>query len=295
MAQARSQTLPLAELVRIADLHVEARAPRIGVLGGEPTLHPDFVDLLLYLLSRGLRVTVFTNGLASDDTIAALSAIAPEARVRFVVNVNYPEITPTPEAARQRAFLQAVGRRAELGLNLFRLDLDPSFVARLGEECAASGRVRLGLALPVAGTSESLPAGFYQAAAPLVVKLVLACSANGGTVHFDCGFPRCMFDDRQLAQLREHGTTARFTCEPALDIAPGGETWACFPLHESHRIGLAPGTTLGDLRRRHRAGMQRSREESGRWGIRVECRECVHREARRCDGGCLALALRLLA
>ncbi len=113
MARGDARTMSLAEVVRVADLLVASRAARVGILGGEPTLHPDFVDILPYLLSRGLRATVFTNGLASEETVAALSAIAPGAKVTYVVNVNYPEITPSREAARQEAGRSTASERSQ--------------------------------------------------------------------------------------------------------------------------------------------------------------------------------------
>jgi hypothetical protein len=46
---------------RVIDQLVEMDAPMVQFIGGEPTMHPDFLELAYYALSQGLQVEVFTN------------------------------------------------------------------------------------------------------------------------------------------------------------------------------------------------------------------------------------------
>jgi len=194
-----AQRLSLPDLVQVADVLVASRAGRIGVLGGEPTMHPDFVDIVLYLMDRRLKVTVFTNGLTNRATLARIAAIPPSLPVSFVVNVNHPDISTPAEQAQQRTFLATLGNRCEISLNLYRVDRDPCFVADLGAECGTSGKIRLGLAQPsTEPRAEFLARDQYAAAAAQVVRLVEAAFDRGGSVHFDCGFALCSFTDEQL-------------------------------------------------------------------------------------------------
>jgi len=63
---------------------VAANRPRVGLLGGEPTLHPQFITILAYLLARGLHVRVFTNGLCGDDLIRRIDAIPDPTLLTFL-------------------------------------------------------------------------------------------------------------------------------------------------------------------------------------------------------------------
>lgn len=56
-------------LFRIADEIIRMRVFSTCVCGGEPTLHPDFVDVIRYLRSHGVLVASITNGSEIDDDI----------------------------------------------------------------------------------------------------------------------------------------------------------------------------------------------------------------------------------
>ncbi|WP_308277291.1 radical SAM protein [Streptomyces ginkgonis] len=47
--------------VRVLDQAADAGVTRVQLIGGEPTLHPDFAGLLTHALSLDLRVEVFSN------------------------------------------------------------------------------------------------------------------------------------------------------------------------------------------------------------------------------------------
>ena len=44
------------------DLFNKMHIRRIGLTGGEPTLHPDFVEIVLFFLKNDFEVCVFSNG-----------------------------------------------------------------------------------------------------------------------------------------------------------------------------------------------------------------------------------------
>ncbi len=48
----------------------------MGLLGGEPTLHPQFQEMLEYCLAGGFRTSIFSNGLMAPS-IAQFVADAP--------------------------------------------------------------------------------------------------------------------------------------------------------------------------------------------------------------------------
>lgn len=63
--------LTLEESIAVIDDLAAYRVPAILLSGGEPMLHPHFFDLAGYAVSRGLRVTVSTNGTKIDSHAAA--------------------------------------------------------------------------------------------------------------------------------------------------------------------------------------------------------------------------------
>ena len=51
------------DLIYIVDFFQAGGDTNISLLGGEPFLHPDIVDYILYIIHRGMHVTVFTSGI----------------------------------------------------------------------------------------------------------------------------------------------------------------------------------------------------------------------------------------
>jgi radical SAM protein with 4Fe4S-binding SPASM domain len=71
-AEERARELSLARLQRLVDEVVEAGCLSVLFTGGEVLVRPDFPELYLYALRRGLLVTLFTNGTLVTERIADL-------------------------------------------------------------------------------------------------------------------------------------------------------------------------------------------------------------------------------
>lgn len=54
-------TMAPADWHRVIDQLAQCRVTAVQFIGGEPTLHPAFTDLLLHAVDAGLKVEVFTN------------------------------------------------------------------------------------------------------------------------------------------------------------------------------------------------------------------------------------------
>lgn len=59
--------IPYNELERIIHQLALMGCPEITVSGGEPTLHPDFVELLAAIQKKEMKITVLTNGECLSD------------------------------------------------------------------------------------------------------------------------------------------------------------------------------------------------------------------------------------
>ncbi|MDI6798561.1 MAG: radical SAM protein [Candidatus Aenigmarchaeota archaeon] len=59
---AHPNELSIDEKYMVVDQFVEARGRHIAISGGEPTIHPDFKDVVKYIKSKNLLVSVASNG-----------------------------------------------------------------------------------------------------------------------------------------------------------------------------------------------------------------------------------------
>jgi radical SAM protein with 4Fe4S-binding SPASM domain len=293
---APDDVLSWEDLIYLADFFWAAGERRFSLLGGEPTLHPEFVDMTAYLLERGFEVRVFTSGILDERKLAELITLArglPPIRLGFICNLNDPEKTRTSlaEIESVKRFLRELGERVVPGFNIYRTDFSLEFLFDAINEFGLQREIRLGLTHPIPG-KRNLSISLRD------LDLVIARLFEHAPVFermrvqpgLDCGFPMCRFSDEQLGWLyRNAGARNGFGCGPVIDVGPDMSVWPCFPLSSYQKRSILEFNSLQGLRESYERFHRAVRVEAG--GILEECDTCRHREAGRCHGGCLAHAL----
>jgi len=231
------------DLIYIVDFFQAGGDNNISLLGGEPFLHPDIVDYILYIINRGMHVTVFTNGIVSekilDDAVQKLEVINPGA-LSFVVNLNNPEETSFSENEAVGKFLRSFARFTTLSINVYKLNFDYSYALHTINKYGLQRHIRLGLAHPIPGKKNRciMPENMRTMAEELMSYLP-TFEAFDIHVGFDCGFPMCIFTDDEIGKLYKHTFgSVNFRCGSAIDIGPDLSVWACFPLSGYNKHSL---------------------------------------------------------
>jgi radical SAM protein with 4Fe4S-binding SPASM domain len=260
----------------------------VRLIGGEPTLHPQFPELVRR--AGGRHVVVFSNGLMSEQALACLERLAPSA-CTVLVNMNATRFAdgPRPHETRRRALsVHRLGPRALLGFTIFRVAFDLEPLLELIIEAGAKRAIRLGLAQPIlGGCNEFLHPKQYPAVGRRITAFADRAARVGVRLEFDCGFVRCMFSDDDIKRLEGAGADLGWRCNPILDLSPEGRVAHCFPLG-GVGIPLTDDLDADDARRRLSAKVQHYRIA----GIYRECSRCEYKRRGECTGGCLATAMR---
>jgi radical SAM protein with 4Fe4S-binding SPASM domain len=283
-------------LIYLSDFFELSNEKRFQILGGEPTLHPDFNDMVAYLLERGFGINVFTNGIMADEKLFEAAEIfrniSPE-KFSFTINLNEPNKSPQSLAETEciKRFLNSFSDRITPGFNIYREDFDLTFIFRLINEYGLNRTIRLGLAHPIAGKKNKF------------IKLTGIEKIISRLFHFlpvmerlrikpglDCGFPMCKFNTEQLGWLyRYTGGHYDFGCAPVIDIGPDMDVWSCFPLSGFHKKSVFEFNSIREIHDYYGDIHTKVRVEAG--GIFNECDNCLFREESICKGGCLAHSL----
>jgi len=291
MIDSPSRIMSWENLIYISDLLKASGDKGVSLLGGEPTLHPDFVDYVLYLADRGLSVNVFTNGIMSPSRLIEikdhLSGLSTD-RLSFVCNLNNPKQTPAPQKHTERIhdFLSVMGPWTQPGFNIYRQDFDIKFIFDFVNRYGMRRSLRLGIAHPVPGTT-----GMHIRPEEMGKVIERLYSFRPLFDRFrlkfgpDCGFPICKFSNEQLGWFYRlsGGGNSRFGCGPAIDITPDMSVYACFPLSKFYRKSLYEFDTMGQIVEFYSGIHRKIRAEIP--GIYPECDGCVQLSENVCSGG----------
>jgi len=281
--------LPLDALPERLEFLARSDMDRVRLMGGEPTLHPQFAELVGQIRQTGRAVTVFSNGLMPPGALACLEALDPR-ECLVLVNVNEPVPGLDGRAyARQRETVGRLGRRAMLGFNIYRTNFRPEFLLDLIAETGCSPTIRLSMAQPaLSGANCYIHPNQYRAVAIALVRFARLAAENGVRLEFDCGFVRCMFSAEDLDLLRAAEADVGWRCNPILDIDLEGNVLHCYPLARLITLPLTPTSTAGALRCQFEARLQPYRQA----GVFGECSTCFFKATGQCTGGCLAVTIR---
>ena len=284
-----SERLSWENVVYLADFLLASGEKRVSLLGGEPTLHPDFVDIVLYFIERGFFVTVFTSGVMNRAKLELCERyLASKSNaLGFVCNLNDPEQTPAPEKERESVhhFLTVMGPLVTPGFNIYRTDFRLEFIFDSVVRYGLKRHLRLGIAHPIPGSANS----YIQPEDMGRVIDRLHSYADPFdrlriTPGFDCGFPLCRVSNEQIGWLyRVSQGHISFGCGMPLDITPDMSIYNCFPLSNYQRRSLFEFNTLQDVQAFYQKMAHAIRNEIP--GIFDECDGCIHREEQRCAGG----------
>lgn len=284
--------MPLENVQKVIDFLKRSEFPVFRVMGGEPTLHPQFNEIVLLAIQAGMRVDVLSNATWSESTTALFERI-PSKHLMFLLNIDHPDnYTPRQWAVIQRNLNALKGRGGiTLSFNVFEKQPRSDYILDLANRYDFK-YIRLSLSLPVLGADNAcLPVEELHEVAPFVMRFVAEAEARGIGVQFDNAVPLCVFDEAQIGYLllhRVYDLNRNLRCSPIIDIGPDLTIWSCFCLSALKNRKLDEFHTLADAQAYYRQV----------WSVyqdRVypmeQCDHCFYREKWGCQGGCLTYAI----
>lgn len=276
----------------VLDFVIGSGEKRVSLLGGEPSLHNEFIDLLEETRALGLETTIFTNGIWGEKIVAAFSSRIKKGdpHVNLIVNVNHPDDTPSKEKEAQEFLLSILGEFCALSFNIYREDFAPLFLIDIIERFRCKRHIRLGVAAPLAHhVNQHVDIVRYKHLSPTIMQLAKRCDGKNINIGFDCGFVLCMFSAEELGKLHLANVRCRFDCGPALDVGTDLSVWPCFPLSTfSKGVHLRDFDDVKGILKYFHKQFNRLY-----WtGAVSDCIECRYRKRKQCAGGCAAHVFR---
>jgi len=293
--ESKESLLSWENLIYIADLFESSNEKHLSLLGGEPTLHPDFIDFVLYLHQRKFHVNVFTSGIISAqklETVKKFLLKISEKHFSFVCNYNHPSSSTATETKLINMFFKIFSKYISLSFNLYQKDFDFDFLVDAILKYGLKKHIRLGLVQPIQGQkNECLSSDEIRGIAERIRSQLEILEQNRITLGFDCGMPLCIFSNEDVGRLfKLNKGQVVFSCGQAIDIAPDMQVWACFPLYNYEKKSLYDFDNVEEIKKyflEQNVGLRKEQK-----GIFDECATCFYFEEKLCKGGCVARVMR---
>ncbi len=262
----------------------------LKLLGGEPTLHPEFLEIVSRAHQRGFETLVFTNGLWPRGIQDAIRSVpTAEWKLKFLFNVNEPNLQTTAQLAHAKESMRIAGLQGSCGFNIYREEFDLQFIPDLIDETGLDRGLRLGLASPIVGTVNSFLDGkSFKAIGVRLVEQLSKLEKRNVLGSFDCGFPLCMFAEESLGKLVLNSRGFQSVCSYPIDVGTDLTAWPCFPLSDCENVRILNFQNEAELRAHYTSRLSGIR----RMGIYEECLTCKFIERGQCCGGCVARTIK---
>lgn len=197
-----------------------ARTPRnhVGIIGGEPTLHPDFKEILKetnkYCKELDTSATLFTNGINLEPFLPYIGD-----RIGLLININSPQYQPAESYAKLIETLDHLDslswfdRKVSCGCNIHPGLEDYSFIWEIVDKYHLT-HLRTSVVSPAAQYEKyrSDKEGYYNMMKPRFLQYCKDAIKHHCVVNIDCGhIPFCYFtsEEKDLVMEATQGACAQ--------------------------------------------------------------------------------------
>lgn len=271
----------------------------IGLIGGEPTLHPEFAAILEEIIRNPMltEATIYTNGILLDRYTKLL--VHP--KFRLLINCNSPEQIGE---ARFQSIQNNVDElilgyhmkeRINLGINLYDDNMDYSYIIKLLNRYDLH-RVRISLTVPDfsdGSCTQSLP--YFKQHKAFLLRFIQDLDKANILPYYDCNKPPyCIWDADERSSLEQivkkyHVSESNLIgnksyCYPVIDILPDLTAVRCFGMSSFNKVKIQDFESVPDL-----ASYFLNTVDACAYKLAADemCKTCYQMKTRHCAAGCM--------
>ncbi len=262
----------------------------IALLGGEPTRHTRFSEIIDILVAKDFKFTVKSNCLWSSEIDNVLSKVDND-RVSYLLNINPPDFYAPEE---YKKILDSISKirdsRIVLSINIDKPDFKYDYILDIANEFDIK-YLRWSFAHPIYGAKEKheqvyFPIGDYHLIRARVLKIIEECSKSDIQTIGDHSVIRCMFSEEDVRRIGKWGGEINCKCEGTLDILPNLQIIYCLPMYS-----LFPTVFVNEFSNMDEVDLFFENRIKGLRGKSLpfnKCYSCEFFKSGVCHGGCIA-------
>lgn len=275
----------------------------IGIIGGEPTLHPHFEELLQIAINSDKikEVCLFTNGIHLDKCKEAMKS----EKFGFLLNLNSPEDIGQERYDKIIENLKYFSKtydknKISIGVNIYDEHKDYSYIIKVAKEMGLF-KIRMSIVVPnTKDKRNESPKEYFLRMKSKVFSFFKECRENGIIPYYDCNvMPCCFWDDEEIEWIKDyleefnkkynyHSNLLNLPrCLPVIDILPDLKAVRCFGCSSSSSSSVSINDLLDmeDLVNYFEKNIDFIALNTPMY---EECCKCYDYYTLRCNGGCIA-------
>ncbi|PNR96531.1 radical SAM protein [Petrotoga olearia] len=267
---------------------------QIGILGGEPTIHPLFREFVNYLeFNKDVRSFIlFTNGINLGNYVELIKYN----KMRILLNLNRPsdigrKYDRIIEGLCKLRSIGKLSNKIAIGLTIYDDKYSDHWLKVMKDN--SLNKLRLSIAVPNKRI-ESSSIEYYKKYKQIIFKYVHEALNNGILPFFDCNVPPpCILENSERQELMDKFSGRptnvicnKSVCEPVIDILPDLKVIRCFGTKKDTELNLKNFKSLHEIRNYYINEYDKKLIEKH---IDSRCKKCVFFQKSLCNSGCLWL------
>lgn len=267
-----------------------SKTDHISLLGGEPTLHPNFNDFLKTAQKKDILISVKTNALFNRPLEVLFDGVNQE-RIFLHINLNNPSSMSKEKWEKTLQNIKKLKQSSmmvDFQINIADINFKYDYLWPVLEDFPKSN-LYWTLTVPIAATGSSNkaidPFTVKSKLMPRVLELLDQAKKQGHKTLGVHGITPCLFPKGFLEDNKDHHTLAS-ECVPVFDFYPDDSVHYCFPLEGVESFpSYKSFKNLQEIQYKFLWQAARARPFLFPWD---KCDGCVHALSGDCHGGCMA-------
>ncbi len=264
---------------------------RINIIGGEPTLHPQFKQRYMQIEKAGMSIMIFSNCVMEEDIAIFLSK--RESLVDILLNIREPREYSAGDWNKILTTLRHI-KKVTLSFRIYHLGFNVRFLFDLIDEFKLNRSINFAPALSsLDRKTKYLTLNKYKEMGREMVIWSRESKKRKISWYSDAGFILCGFSKKDLEELCKNVKfIPMVNCPAAVEVRPNLEVQRCFGMWSKKNEGTISLKRFSTVQEAHRYFNICSLVIKQRYKALKECKDCVHFHNATCGGGCLVHILK---
>lgn len=283
------EEISISQLNTILEFLKKAPPPRIGIIGGEPTLHPK-IDVVISTIKEFVKtyngkIALFTNGIQLNKIFSLIDNTTD-----ILINLNEPEVIGDynwKKIQQNLTYLAMIDkiRYVKFGINLY-LDIKNLEYIFVTAKQFKQNTIRCSCVAPTCQYKNISKYDYYNRMKPIFLQFCNLAKQYNIQLALDCNhIPKCYFTDEEYNTIKGVILNDTSICVPVVDITPsfyGSSCFGSYDLIDLHQFE----NLLEAIKYFKEQKMNVLMEKNDAY----PCTNCDRFQEKKCQGGCLAFA-----